>query len=123
MSPANDPDAGFTGFVTVRASVEVAEDGQTFSGTYTLEFPDRVTEAFGLEAGEYGPADVTGQRVEVEPMGAPLGPIPDLGAPSPAPDGSSPAPDSSPMAPDASSTVEASPMVEGSPAPEASPAG
>jgi hypothetical protein len=101
-SPANDPEAGFMGFLTIRGSVEVSEDGQTFTGTYTLEFPAGLSEALGLEAGEVGPGDVTGQRVALEPMGAPVGPIPEVGAPSPAPGGSPAAPEASPMAPEAS---------------------
>ena len=44
------------GFLTIRASVEVSEDGQSFTGTYSLEFPAGVSEAFELPAGEMVPA-------------------------------------------------------------------
>lgn len=76
--PSVDPEAGFMGLLTVRASVDVADDGASFSGTYTLEFPAAVSEAFGMPAGEVGPGEVTGQRVSVEPMGEQVGPIPDF---------------------------------------------
>ena len=39
LAPVNDPEAGFLGFFTIRTSIEVAEDGQSFAGTYTTEFP------------------------------------------------------------------------------------
>jgi hypothetical protein len=109
-SHGNDPERGFLGFVTVRATIEVTEDGESLSGTYTLEFPSRLGEAFGLPAGELGPADVIGQRVAVEPMGEPVAPIPPSDGQDEQPDGVSPAPDASPDA-------------DGSPQPEASPAG
>ena len=68
-----DPEAGFLGFVTIRASIEVAEDGQSFAGTYTVEFPAAMAEAMGLPVGQQvGPGTVTGQRIAVEPMGEPV---------------------------------------------------
>jgi hypothetical protein len=59
---------------TVRASIEVASDGQSFTATYTLELtlPD------GTSTGEYGPGTATGTRIAVEPMGEPEGSIGDL---------------------------------------------
>ena len=90
-TPIGDAETGFLGFQTVRASVEVAEDGQTFSGTYTNEFPAAALEGTGIAAGEYGPEEVTGQRIDVEPMGEPLGPMPQQGGPEP-----SAAPEASP---------------------------
>jgi hypothetical protein len=74
--PAADPEAGFIGFVTVRSSVEVADDGLSFSGTYTLEPPAAMAEAMGMTPGELGPGDVSAQRIVVEPMGEVVGPIP-----------------------------------------------
>jgi hypothetical protein len=106
----NDPEGGFVGFMKIRANLEVAEDGESLSGTYTIEAPSRLGEAFGLPAGELGPGDVTGQRVAVEPMGEPVAPIPPSDGQDEQPGGASPAPDASPDA-------------DGSPLPEASPAG
>lgn len=57
--PAADPDAGFIGWVTIRTSVEVAPDGLSFSGTYTIEFPAAVAEAMGMTPGQMGPEDVS----------------------------------------------------------------
>lgn len=39
MVPVADPETGMSGLMTIRASLEVSEDGQAFSGTYTFE-PD-----------------------------------------------------------------------------------
>ncbi len=66
---------GFVGYVTVRASIEVAEDGQSFAGTYTIELPAGMAEAMGAPVGQLGPGEVTGQRIAVEPMGEPVGPL------------------------------------------------
>ena len=115
VAPALDPQGGFMGFLTIRTSVEVSEDGQSFSGTYTLEFPAGMGEAFGLPAGELGPGNVEAQRVSVEAMGEPAGPIPDFEQLFPPDEGTAPAPEASP-------TVEEMPPVEASPAPEGSPA-
>jgi uncharacterized cupredoxin-like copper-binding protein len=70
--PVTDAAAGVVGLARARASVEVAGDGRTFSGTYTLEFPTGPDET----TGELGPGAVTGTRLEVEAMGTPVGPIP-----------------------------------------------
>jgi hypothetical protein len=59
-----------------RTSIEVAEDGQSFAGTYTVEPPAAMAEAMGAPVGQLGPGAVTGQRIAVEPMGEPVGPIP-----------------------------------------------
>jgi hypothetical protein len=80
-------ETGFMGFVIVRVSVEVASDGQTLSGTYSVEFPPALLEAFGQAEGEYGPSEMTGRRIIVEPMGAPVGPLP-AGPPPASPDAS-----------------------------------
>jgi hypothetical protein len=104
VSPFSLPDVGFVGLGTIRGSVEVSRDGQTFSATYTLEFPTapegESTDPF--PDGQLGPVTVTGQRIAVEPMGEPVGPVPP-------PEGGIAA--ASPMPTDASSlaTPEASP--------------
>jgi hypothetical protein len=76
--PMVDPQAGFLGIATMRASVEVAEDGQSFAGTYTAEIPAAMAEAMGWPVGELGPGDVSGVRVVVEPMGEPVAPMPEM---------------------------------------------
>ena len=91
LFPLSDPEAGFVGYATARTSIEVAEDGQSFAGTYTIEFPAAMAEAMGAPAGQLGPGDVTGQRIAVEAMGEPVGPLPEEGGPAP-----SPSPEASP---------------------------
>ena len=72
----------------------MAEDGQSFAGTYTIEFPAAMAEAMGLPVGQQvGPGTVTGQRIAVEPMGEPV-PFPEEGGPEPAE--SPPTPEASP---------------------------
>ena len=88
LVPLSDPEAGFVGFFTIRTSIEVAEDGQSFAGTYTAEPPAAMAEAMGAPVGQLGPGEVTGQRIAVEPMGEPVGPLPEEPeevSPSPAP--------------------------------------
>jgi uncharacterized cupredoxin-like copper-binding protein len=92
--PATDPEGTFAGFVTVRSSVEVAEDGQSFAGAYTLEFPAALAEALGMAPGQLGPGEVTAQRIIVEPMGEVVGPIPPEPTESGAP-GTTPGPGAS----------------------------
>jgi hypothetical protein len=86
-----------TGAFTVRGSVEVAEDDLSFAGTYSFESSADLAETTGMPAGELGPGEVTGQRISVEPMGEPVGPMPDFAAPPP--------------------DAGASPSIEASPAP------
>jgi hypothetical protein len=93
LIPLIDPTAGFVGYTTIRTSIEVAEDGQSFAGTYTFEPPAGMAEALGAPDGEYGPGEVTGQRIAVEPMGEPVGPIPEEGGPD-----QPPTPEASPAA-------------------------
>jgi hypothetical protein len=62
------------GTFTIRATIEVAPDGQSFTADYTLE----VSGVEGVPPGEYGPGQVTGTRIVVEPMGTPVGSIEDL---------------------------------------------
>jgi hypothetical protein len=59
------------GSFTVRASITV--DGDSFSADYTVEVVGE-----GAPAGEYGPGQVTGTRVVVEPMGTPVGSLEEL---------------------------------------------
>jgi hypothetical protein len=90
----SDPEAGFVGYATIRTSIEVAEDGQSFAGTYTIEFPAGMAEAMGLPEGQQvGPGTVTGQRIAVEPMGEPV-PFPEEGGSEPVE--SPPTPEASP---------------------------
>lgn len=71
--------------------VTLAEDGQSFAGTYTVEMPAGMAEAMGVPVGQLGPGEVTGQRIVVEPMGTPVGPLPQEGGPA-----QSPTPEASP---------------------------
>jgi hypothetical protein len=75
LIPLSDPEGGFGGYLTARTSIAVAEDGQTFAGTYTVELPAGMAEALGAPVGQLGPGEVTGQRIAVEPMGEPVGPL------------------------------------------------
>ncbi|CAN5498709.1 hypothetical protein BH24CHL9_BH24CHL9_09730 [soil metagenome] len=72
---------GGAGLAMVRASSEVAEDGQSLSSTYTVEFPAALAGTF--PEGELGPATFEAQRINLEPMGepvAPFEPLPPCGA-------------------------------------------
>ena len=74
-----DPATGQFGYETVRAKLEVSEDGQTIAGAYTESFPSPFAEQLGVPPdGELGPGELTGERIAVEPMGEPVGPIPGL---------------------------------------------
>jgi hypothetical protein len=64
---------GATFTFTIRAALEVSEDGATFTGQYTFE----LSGIPGVE-GEYGPETVTGTRLAVEPMGSPVAPVSEL---------------------------------------------
>lgn len=68
---------GAWGTVTVRGTVEVSEDGQTWSGgEQTLEFSEGMGDAFDAPVGEFGPLpQPSAQRINVEPMD-PDGPMP-----------------------------------------------
>ncbi|MBA2470021.1 MAG: hypothetical protein H0V37_11505 [Chloroflexia bacterium] len=57
------------GITTVRASVDVAADGQTFTASYTLEFLDPST---GELSGQIGPGTAEGTRMVVEGPGDPV---------------------------------------------------
>ena len=55
------------GSIWIRASIEVSEDGNSFTAEYTIEFvqPD------GAASGEAGPGIATGDRLVVEAPGTP----------------------------------------------------
>jgi uncharacterized cupredoxin-like copper-binding protein len=79
VGPFTDPESGaFVGLGIVRGSIEVAEDGQTFTGTYTFEPPAAFAAAVGIAEGQLGPSDVSGMRIAVEPMGEAVAPIPEV---------------------------------------------
>jgi hypothetical protein len=95
LAAQRDPECDcLVGYATIRTSIEVAEDGQSFAGTYTVEFPAGMAEALGAPVGQLGPGDVTGQRIAVEPMGEPVGPLLEESGPEPA--ASPPTPEASP---------------------------
>ena len=75
--PIPDGQGGFAGTGKVRGSIEVDAAGDTLTATATFELvgPD------GASQGEFGPIRVTGERIVVEPMGTPVGPIEDLFGP------------------------------------------
>jgi hypothetical protein len=58
---------------TVRALVEVAPDGQSFTAEFTVE-----ESGGGFPEGQYGPGSVSATRMAVEPMGTPAGTLDDL---------------------------------------------
>jgi hypothetical protein len=67
-------DGSAAGQATVRATIEVAADGQSFTASYTLEFID----PDGTSTGEYGPVDATATRIVAEAPGEPVGTLDDL---------------------------------------------
>lgn len=88
---------GAEGLATVRASGQVSEDGQSVNATYTVQFPPGGV----FPEGELGLADFTAQRIELEPMGEPVGPLElpptDAAAASPAVSADGTAPEASPL--------------------------
>jgi hypothetical protein len=71
MAQVPDDAGEFGGSVTVRAALDVADDGQSLTASYTVEFvaPD------GSSEGEQGPGEVTGTKMTVQPMGTPVAPF------------------------------------------------
>ena len=63
-----DDEGEYGGSTVVRASIEVMANGDSLTATYTLEFrnTDRTS------SGELGPGEVTGSRIQVQPMGTPV---------------------------------------------------
>jgi hypothetical protein len=76
MGQVPDDAGDFGGSVTVRVVFDVADDGQSLTASYTIEFvaPD------GSSEGEQGPGEVTGTKMMVEPMGTPVAPVETDGA-------------------------------------------
>jgi hypothetical protein len=66
---------GEGGSYTVRASVEVAADGQSFTAPFTFELTDVES---GEGTGQYGPGMATGTRLVAEAPGTPVGSVMDL---------------------------------------------
>ena len=69
-----DDHGNYTGTTIIRALVHLNADGQSFDADYTIELmqPD------GSMSGQYGPGHAHGDRLSVEPMGGPVGPLSDL---------------------------------------------
>jgi hypothetical protein len=67
-------DGSAAGQATVRAEVAVADDGQSFVASYTLEF----TDPDGASTGQYGPGTATATRIVAEAPGEPVGTFEDL---------------------------------------------
>jgi hypothetical protein len=61
---------GSVAVLTIRGAGEVSEDGQSWTADYTAELTGE-----GLPPGEYGVGSATGTRINVEPMGTPVGPV------------------------------------------------
>ena len=57
------------GVGTIRADVEVSENGQSWSGMYTLE----LVNSDGTSPGEVGPGQIEGTRIAVDPRGTAVG--------------------------------------------------
>jgi hypothetical protein len=64
----------FLGLAVIRGTVEVAEDGLSFTAPYTLEViaPD------GTSSGEHGVTTARGVRITIEDMGEPVGTLDEL---------------------------------------------
>lgn len=62
------------GLFTIRGAGTVAADGRSFTVAYTVE----LVPAGGKSTGQYGQSHITGTRLEVEPMGTPVGPLSEL---------------------------------------------
>ena len=90
--PIRGNDGSLAGIATIRASGQVAADGQSFSGTWTFEPPAALAQLMGVPVGQLGPGDVTGERITPEPVGEPVGPVPDFSQMA------SPSPEASPAA-------------------------
>ena len=63
------------GAFRIRASFEVAADGQSFTASFTFELLDPKT---GDGMGQYGPGTATGTRMVAEAPGTPVGSLEDL---------------------------------------------
>lgn len=70
---ANDDGTPAGGYI-VRASIEVAADGNSFTASYTFEF----LSADGSSSGQAGPGTATGTRIVAEAPGTPVMSLEDL---------------------------------------------
>lgn len=73
MQQFADDEGNNEGSITVRASIEVAPDGQMLTADFTIQFDGE-----GAPEGEFGPGTVSGTRITVEPVGTPAGTLEDL---------------------------------------------
>jgi hypothetical protein len=64
----------FVGLAIIRGTVEVAENGLSFTAPYTLE----VVAPDGTSSGEYGVTTAQGTRITLEDMGVPVGTLDEL---------------------------------------------
>jgi len=62
------------GTALLRATVEVAADGRSFTAAYTIE----VFGADDARTGEFGPGEAAGVRLEAEAPGTPVGTLEEL---------------------------------------------
>jgi hypothetical protein len=72
--PAPIEGVPFVGEAVIRGTVEVAEDGLSFTAPYTLA----VVTADGSRSGEYGVTTARGTRITIEQMGDPEGTLAEL---------------------------------------------
>ena len=68
-------DDGHEATVMINTSLEVSEDGASWTGMHTVHFSPEMAELFGTPNGEYGPMAVSATRIVLEPMD-PVGPMP-----------------------------------------------
>jgi len=64
---AGDGQGGSFGGFTIRATITLGADGDTFTAKYTLEFTDPV----GNSSGQAGPGEASGRRAHAEAPGTP----------------------------------------------------
>ena len=69
---SSDPEGGS---YSIRAAVEVAADGQSFTAPFIFEVIDP---ASGEASGQYGPGVATGTRLVAEAPGTPIAPVSEL---------------------------------------------
>lgn len=65
----------------IRVAIDVSDNGDAFTGSFTFELIDAET---GKGQGQYGPGSATGVRQAAEGPGAPVGPISELLGQAPA---------------------------------------
>jgi hypothetical protein len=72
--PAPIEGVPFVGDAVIRGTVEVAENGLSFTAPYTLE----VVAPDGTSSGEYGVTTAQGTRITLQDMGVPVGTLDEL---------------------------------------------